>query len=639
MSIISKTSRCFLVSVCLSFLIISAVRADEYRTWTDATGKHKVRAKLESADGERAILVREDGQKVKIPLEKLSKADQDYIAKQNVDSPFEKVDGKSGDAADGDDAATSGPRTVKVNWTKSQAVLLAPIDAPWNVSVPTAPALDYHPRSVALPPKSDFFEGLTGLAVSRVAKSAVVGYCLDRMDVKTLRLLVCDLQSGRVVSTATSQGENMAPLAMHDDGHQILMCRNEFGHGTHNRLEIWTVKGKKINRGLSWTPHDGDWGPDQDIPWAEFIDADRLATASSGGKMAIWDLSTGQPICHIEMGIGGKPAISPDRKLIAIASKNCLALFDIESHEIVAAQDTPQPLGNPSLAFSPSGRKIGCIAGDRVLVWETSTGKLEKNFALPGLWLDSEIAFPDEGYLLLSKQYLIELSNQVKLWHYHGAEQVRSLNGTTFLACPGGNVGMLLASHIPHPQAVATLKKALEQPDLFVFHKGTHVKLDCSGIPDPTAKAKAEESLTKKLKDLGCPIDASAEVQLVATVEGPKPREVSYIHSGTYQVQEYITFLKFIYQGQTLWESHCTNVPSFLSLKSGENVEGVLREASSHPPYGMYERAVLPEFLQKPSQNAEQRGAGDSQMLGSSDLNEQRLRSRPIPPGFHGRRR
>jgi hypothetical protein len=104
-------------------------------------------------------------------------------------------------------------------------------------------------------------------------------------------------------------------------------------------------------------------------------------------------------------------------------------------------------------------------------------------------------------------------------------------------------------------------------------------------------------------------------------------------------VQEYITWLKIVYQGQTLWEMHYTNIPGFLMLKKGENVEGRLREASAKPSYGLYQTAVLPEFLQKPLDKATPGGGG--QTLGVTQLGMQGLRSKATPPGFHpkGRRR
>ena len=95
------------------------------------------------------------------------------------------------------------------------------------------------------------------------------------------------------------------------------------------------------------------------------------------------------------------------------------------------------------------------------------------------------------------------------------------------------------------------------------------------------------------------------------------------MHSGTYHVQEYFTRLKFVYNGQTLWETSWTNVPGFIHLKEGENIEGVLREASAKPSYGLYQSVVLPEFLQKPSDN---KGPGSAQTLGTTHMSGRGLR-------------
>ncbi len=628
MFIVSR-SACRLISfVCLSLSIVTAAWAAEYRTWTDSTGKHELRAKLESVEDGKAILIRENGKKQKIAIEKLSKADQDFIAKQTGDSPFEDADGESDESSgEADESASAGPRKVKkVNWSESNAVLPGSSDTEWKVSVPIVPAAAGRIKSVALPPKMDFFDGISGMAVNRVGKTAVIGYAFDRFDKKSLRLVVCDLQSGRVAASVAVSGENMAPLALHDDGRQILMRSNEFGHGKHNRLEIWTIKGKGVARSLVWTPHDGDWGPRQDLSWAEFIDAKRLATCSSGGKMAIWNFATGQPICHIQVCDGSIPCLSPDGKTIAIADKNSIGLFDLEKQEMTASQETPRELQGPAVAFSPSGRKIGCVAGDRILVWDTASGKLEKDFSVTGLNLMGRVSFPDDEFLLAGNQYLIELKNQLKLWHYAGGEYACTVSGMTLFAIPGDNrSGLLLAAKLPHPEATALLKKAVQQPDIFVFHRGTPVKLNVSGIPDPAEQTKATESLTKKLKELTCPIDPAAQVEVVALVEGPKSRGISYMHSGTYQVQEYFTRLKIVYQGQTVWETSHTNIPGILSLKQGENVEGVLREASSKPSYGLYQTVTLPEFLQKPSAD---KTPGAGQTLGATHLTSQGLQLR-----------
>jgi len=229
------------------------------------------------------------------------------------------------------------------------------------------------------------------------------------------------------------------------------------------------------------------------------------------------------------------------------------------------------------------------------------------------------IVFPDDNFVLVGKQYLIELNNQLKLWQFDGAEHVSTAWGMTFFAIPGdASSGLLLAAKLPPPEAAALLEKAIQRPDMFAFHKGTPVKLDVSGIPDDAERTKAAESLTKKLEAMNCPIQPTAQVSVVALVDGPKDKEVTFRHSGTYQVKEYRTRLKIVYEGQDIWESNWTNIPHILHIGHGENVGDKLREASSKPTYRFYESVALPEYLQKPASDKDAAGAG--QTLGMTRL-------------------
>ena len=227
-------------------------------------------------------------------------------------------------------------------------------------------------------------------------------------------------------------------------------------------MEIWSLNGKNVVRSLVWTPFSDDPGWGHDVNWAAFIDAKRLALCSGSGKLAIWNLATCQPICHTHVTNGGHPALSPDRKWLAYVGDDTLGLIDIEKQEVIAATPIARKLQAPALAFSPSGKRIGCVANDRILVWDTATGKLEKDFAITGINMGGEIAYPDEDFILAGNQFLIELKDQLKLWQYQGADRVRTVGGTTLIAATGdARSGVLFAAKLPHPQALAMLKKAL----------------------------------------------------------------------------------------------------------------------------------------------------------------------------------
>jgi WD40 repeat protein len=612
----------FMPSACLLAAMVAPLSAGEYRTWSDASGKHKITAKLDSVEDGKAVLVRENGSKTKIDLDKLCKEDQEYIEQQKSENPFENAEENPFESSEKESKSTSsGPRTVKVNWAKSDELFLASCDNGWKIPATSIAPSKFRPKTVILPARQDFFEGISQMAVSHSGKSAVVGYEWKKHGNgnSTSRLVLCNLETGNVSGSTLVETE-MIPLAIHDDGQQILMRRNEFGHGKGDRMELWSLKGKKLSRSLIWTPFTESWAPSNDVCWAEFLPDNKAALCSSGGKLAIWDLSTGQPICHIQGKDGMKPAISPDQKWIVFADKEGLGLLDVEKRSIAAVTDISDLPHASMFAFSPSGKSIACQGVNRILAWNAATGKQEIDFTMEGIHAGNELAFPDDGFLLVGNTYLIDLQNHLKVWHYRGPNLAQSVGGMTYFALANDQKsGALVAAKVPHPEALALLKKALAQSDLFVFQKGTPVKLDVSGIPDPTEQAKAQESLTKKLSAMNCPIKPDAKIEIVANVEGPKSREISYMHSGTYQVQEYFTKLNISYEGQSLWQSNSTNIPGMLSLKQGENIETKLREASQGPNYKFYENVSLPSFLQKPSAG-NKAGPQNGQTIGQSDV-------------------
>lgn len=70
-------SRLVVVVVCL--VVASSVAKSEVRTWTDGTGKHKVRAELTGTKDGKVSLRKENGKLTRVPLGRLSEADQKYV--------------------------------------------------------------------------------------------------------------------------------------------------------------------------------------------------------------------------------------------------------------------------------------------------------------------------------------------------------------------------------------------------------------------------------------------------------------------------------------------------------------------------------------------------------------------------------
>lgn len=74
-----KTCCKLLAMVLLAVLIVGPAVA-EVRTWTDRSGQHTTEAELLSVGGKAVKLRRTDGKQLTVPLDRLSEADQDFVA-------------------------------------------------------------------------------------------------------------------------------------------------------------------------------------------------------------------------------------------------------------------------------------------------------------------------------------------------------------------------------------------------------------------------------------------------------------------------------------------------------------------------------------------------------------------------------
>ena len=61
------------------------------RTWHDDTGKHSTRAGFDSVDHDKVVLVKPDGVRIEVPVDRLSKADQREIEKLTEVRPVRRI--------------------------------------------------------------------------------------------------------------------------------------------------------------------------------------------------------------------------------------------------------------------------------------------------------------------------------------------------------------------------------------------------------------------------------------------------------------------------------------------------------------------------------------------------------------------
>ena len=374
--------RLVVVGACILFggIRVSA-QMDEEREWADATGKFKIVGRLIEVKDGAALIKNKDGKTIKVPVAKLSKADQEFL--EGGSSPFEVVDSDDSSMKSAPPAAKSKPSTgaaapASVDWTAPVTVDWDSVEefqsmagVEWNVPLSETAGLGFEPKRAALAKKSHFFEGMHPLTVNPICKRAAIGYSVTFSVPKPLtRLSLVDLVGGKSVNSEAADS-HMRPLALLNDGTSVLMvgCSDERGgYETPDQLQIWKLSGKKLVRSASWTPYPmekEEWGKQLNaaVVWAVSLDGDRLFTLSDKGHLVLWNLADRTPIWHARLSGNFAVEESVDRSMLALFDEKVIMVVKSEDGEI---------LGSAAGTQYPCGVAADCLESE----WQTDRGIL-----------------------------------------------------------------------------------------------------------------------------------------------------------------------------------------------------------------------------------------------------------------------
>jgi hypothetical protein len=404
------------------------------------------------------------------------------------------------------------------------------------------------------------------------------------------------------------------------------MRTDAFGFGNSHQLELWNLASEGLVKVWKFAPYGGMEGGDRDVKWARFIGPNRFATIGGKGKMVIWDLNPVRARTIVSVDDACVPGPSPDGKYLAFVEKGMVGALDVEAGQVVALQSMPtQHAPWPGLAFSPSGKKLGCVSGGKLYVWNTADGS-----ALPEIMLAPIAVAPgvppiwtDEEHVMVGDRFLIDVPSQVRLWQYDGGEATvgdRAGRCWFLLRTNPKEPGALVPARLPQPAALNALKVALADPNYFVLRPGATVSIDVNGIPDASMRARVVEALTARLGQIGAKAAPRAPLVLSAAVTPGKEREISYrtfgrgLRTDNFKVHPQISGVKLTYQGKVAWEASASTMPrfDFAHLDPDETLADHVKKFDK-PNYDFFEHLEIPRLIARPK-------PGGSLALGVSQI-------------------
>ena len=173
---------------------------------------------------------------------------------------------------------------------------------------------------------------------------------------------IWDAATSKELRTLNISGFNIGAIAFNADGTGLLVANA-------GRISLWDVAtGKPI------------WTISEVInPIALSADGKIFASANRTG-VTIRDVETGEKLKDVEIvGIEEitKIIFSPDSQTICVGANNGdLKIISVASGNVLLNLPNQKRERNDPLLFSPDGKKLLSVAGEKISVWDVTTGKL-----------------------------------------------------------------------------------------------------------------------------------------------------------------------------------------------------------------------------------------------------------------------
>ncbi|QEH37264.1 hypothetical protein OJF2_58510 [Aquisphaera giovannonii] len=346
---------------------------------------------------------------------------------------------------------------------------------------------------------------------------------------KPRRLIRFDITSGRVLGRI-ELSPFVDPIALSPDGSRVLTLDKD-----RRRVDVFATSDAGHVAGFrpyEKEPSDNDKG----VTFAAFVEADKVLTASRGGKVVLWSLPACKAVYVADNACEGAPALNPGRSLLACYQGGRFHLLDAATGETRGVTQPAQASAGRSelkgAAFQADGAGlVALLGGQQVVRWELSTGKVTADFPIsmtispmPGSHHSAiESCGPDN--VLLDGRILIALDKQSHIWSYFGPNvSAGGPDGQHWFVQGAMNQNATISSLVL-PEATANRVVAMVgDPSVHAaLRVGMTVSpvLELSGPPDRNAEFKKElaDGLSAKLQANAMTVGSGGLPSIVVHVE------------------------------------------------------------------------------------------------------------------------
>lgn len=557
------------------------------RTWKDASGKFEIAATLQSHDANNVTLLKSDGRTINVPVDKLSPADQAYLASLDQESDPENPFA-GGTMSPG---ATS-PSIPSTN-LGSAVPMGGTVRLPTATSIPHSTAL----APVKMPAASGFSPDPSTVTLSgvkpgplKLSKKAIDGMSVSvplianqdgsiivfgamngrRDDNPNTQIALLQRESGRVVNGLKIDGHRVWFSTADPTTGTILGMVNAKGSDKPHAVCVVGGLLESTPRLIAhWQLFPKDPKKEDYVRYRKLL-PNGIALLTYSGNTRAYDYANGREVWSTPSSMFNEPAVSPGGKYAAIAEKSDCAIIETATGKQVASI----PLGSSgarSLGFSKDGARLAVATGSRVQIFDIASGQEQFNHestvgfsfhGKPVMWLDND------RYLLTPSGHLISIAKDLVVWQYRMSPEALEMTDLEHHEATIMNTFDNYAwITLPHPTAANAENR--DTSNIAAVKAGDALSVSVTGSTQGVNPNEIRQWLGDAIRRAGYR-EGNSNSQLVVSITRGKPETETYRLFG--RGTESVTFtpvttkVELKQAGKTIWQSsRRTGMPHFIS--------------------------------------------------------------------------
>ncbi|MDP1562836.1 MAG: SHD1 domain-containing protein [Pirellulaceae bacterium] len=491
---------------------------EQYRTWSDATGKFSIDATIFDCTESEARLLKRDGLVVVIPVNKLSDADQAQLkaAREKMlsetnpfagglpgpDGVIEEVDYQI------DNLKLPG---VKVFVTNRRELP----ETAWRYVPERVEKPDY---SLSVPlPKSmfgserEFFTDI-GIFVNKSPSNQAAVLRFESSQ-KFSEAMLIDLSAKELVGHFKLPINRLNDFVISPVGNTVATLNTRFGNAD---IVFWKSNNGELVPEKAWKLDNANKGRGLDCNSAVFLDERQLLLL--GSPITLWNIEGN--FCIYSIPCDGKWCLGPDGRHVAFCNESAIWLMRSGDGEILGRIPLgPEFRSSPdSLDFSPDGQRLVATSNGHIVGFDLTNGEPLFSFVVPGGAFN--VQWADNSLLFLNESRVFDPRLEVDVWQFSRPNSTvrisQTVSGGYGWVASNGHLNVFALIDNTRRTAINDNTAGLDDENIIAFGAGKSVAV-VANFPDAVQEAnKVTAILKSRLEQRGMLIDDSSALTVEA---------------------------------------------------------------------------------------------------------------------------